>query len=311
VAMTSKQSKNRKQNAYRGKGSTVPKTSQTGRKRVAVWFLGLATVAITSFVTANFTNLGNVTSSFIGSLFSSIGPPVRINLVRVVQLPRNGDSHVFANALVLSDTELSQLNSLNQTDPGDQAWFANRHAVDISATGTELVVEGSRNHTVRITDIRPIVSCQLPLKGALFYSPPAGADMSTQLLFDLDSPHAPPSYIVNQNGTTTSGKDFFGTYTVSLNQGEQHTFKIVASTAKHFCKFTLTMTVLDEDKTVTETITNDGQPFQVTARLDNGSSNGFEKPGEFSAYQVLYIGGVAIGSHGLWQRANPNTYCDC
>ena len=230
--MTRKQGKNRKPIANHGKGSASIK-SQSGRKRVTLWFLGLVTVAITALVTTTFTNLGNVTSSFIGDLFSSTGLPVHIDSVRVIPLPAHGDSHAFANALVLSDTELSQLNLLRY--PSSYAWFVSRHAVDVGSTGTEIVIEGNRNHTVRITDMQPVVSCQSPLTGTLFFSPPAGAEMSTQLLFDLDNPNAPPSYIMqDQNGNPTQGKDFFGTYTVSLKQGEQYTFKVIGG---HFaCK---------------------------------------------------------------------------
>jgi len=299
VAINYKQRKNHKKGVVPSKGS-VSKTSQSGRKRVAAWFLGLAAVAITAFVTAYATNLGNITSSWIENLFPPTGLPVRIDSVGIMHV---GNTHAFANALVLSNNEFSQLNSLNQTDPSYEAWFASRHAVDTNRTIFELVVEGNRNHTVRITDIQPIVSCQPPLKGTLFFSPYGGADTSTQLLLDLDNPHAVPSYI-GENGT--SGKDFFGTHTVSLRQGEQFTFEVVASTTKHFCKFTLAMTVLDGDKTVTENVTNNGQPFQVTAMLDNNPT----KPGEFSAYQVLYIVGPKTNSFGdfEWDRANPNTF---
>ena len=40
--------------------------------------------------------------------------------------------------------------------------------------------------------------------------------------------------------------------------------------------------------------------------LDNNPT----KPGEFSAYQVLYIVGPKTNSFGdiMWDRANPNTF---
>ena len=112
-----------------------------------------------------------------------------------------------------------------------------------------------------------------------------------------------PTSIGDQNGTSTSGKDFFGTHTVSLRQGEQFTFEVDASTTKHFCKFTLAMTVLDGDKTVTENVTNNGQPFQVTAMLVNNPT----KPGRFLAYQVLYIPETNSFGDSMWARDNPNT----
>jgi len=152
------------------------------------------------------------------------------------------------------------------------------------------------------------------LNGTLFYSPPEGNDLSTQLLVNLDSPNSAPSYIASdQNGDTTSGKDFFGAYTVSLAQGQQYTVKVVASTAAHYCTFTLDMTVLDGEQTVVEHISNNGQPFRVTAMID--PDPGTPRPGEYAAYRMLYIGGVFSPGHGqnsfgnaLWARADPSTY---
>lgn len=259
----------------------------------------LLVFTLVMLVIASFTNPDNITSSFIRRLFySGGGDPVRIDSVSAQYMD---DTHVFANALVLSDSALSQLNSLYRDDPSYEDWFASRHAVN-DTSRTLLVLEGNRDHTVRIIGMQPIVSCQSPLSGTLFYSPSEGGDRSTELGFDLDNPQAPPSYaLLNQNGTITSGTGFFGTYTVSLNLGEQFTFLVVASTKKQFCKFTLMMTVVDGDKTVRETITNNGQPFQVTALLPYGYVP------EFSDYPVLYIGGI-LSTGSPWSRADPKTY---
>jgi hypothetical protein len=238
------------------------------------------------------------------------GVPAKVDLVRIVRGP--GDTHIFAAPLVLTANQLSQLNSLNQTEPGYQDWFTSHGAVDADRSDIEIVLEGNRSHTVRIVGIQPVTACSAPLRGTLFFSPSAGNDTSTQLFVNLDAPNTLPSYITSeQNGNIASGKDFFGTYTVSLTQGEQYTFKVVASTKAHYCSFTLDMTVLDGNQSVVEHIDDNGKPFHVSSMIDPNPT----APGEMSAYSVLYIGGVANFNGGqntfgddLWTPADPSTY---
>ena len=117
--------------------------------------------------------------------------------------------------------------------------------------------------------MRPAEQCASPLRGTIFYSPSAGADPVTQLNMDLDNPGIPASYqeTYQVNGVTEgkAAADYFGHNTVSLGNGEQFTFDIHASTATHYCRFSLAMTVVDGTKTVTENVDDHGVPFQVTA----------------------------------------------
>lgn len=284
------------------------------RKRAFVWAGGIATAGVGALVAAIATGLGNDAVAHITAQqpAAATGSPAKIDLVDHV--PELGDTHAVAKPLVLSAAELGQLNSLNQGTPAYEAWFASHGAVDTVRTENEIVVEGNRSHQVRIIDIQPVTTCSAPWNGTLFASPPSASNTSTQLFLNLDAPNSRPSYIApGPNGEATAGADFFGTYTVSLNQGEQYTFNVVATTTAHYCSFTLDMTVLDDGHAVVEKIDDNGRPFQVSAVIDSDPNE--PRPGEYSAYQELYIGGVDNVGGGdnafdepLWASADPQTF---
>jgi hypothetical protein len=290
-------------------------TKKSKRGRIIKWTAGIATAAVTAFVVAYFTAIGNhvaALSTKPGQPAQPGGQPVKIDLVTIQ--PGPGQSSVFPGSLVLSASQLAALNSLNESAPSFQQWFTSRGGVAVDNLFVELIVEGNRDGAVQIVGMQPVVSCHDPLTGALFYSPSAGADLNTQLMINLDSPLTPPRYLANVNGQVSGGSDFFRHFTVSLDHGEQFTFLINASTTKQYCQFTLDMTVLDGSKTATESVSDNGKPFAVTAIYNADDLN----PGAFSRYQELYVGGVAttgLAGSGrnqfgdpLWLRANPVTY---
>ncbi|NUP51000.1 MAG: hypothetical protein HOW97_27360 [Catenulispora sp.] len=230
-------------------------TKKSTKKRIALWVGGMASVVVTALLAAFSTTIGNHLGAKAVSPGEPAGMPARVDSV---VMPRSDTfSYVFGDTLNLTDAELGQLNSLNQTDGDYQTWFTSRHAVSGQSIEIQLVVEGNRDHAVRILNIQPVSSCTAPLSGTLFINPSAGGDRSTHLLLDLDSSSVLTAY--------TGGKDFFNDYTISLNRGEQYTFGIYASTSKSYCHFTLDMTVLDGDKTIHEQVDDKGTPFQVTS----------------------------------------------
>jgi hypothetical protein len=87
---------------------------------------------------------------------------------------------------------------------------------------------------------------------------------------------------------------------VALNHDEQFTFDILATTALHYCQFSLKMTVVDGTRTVTETLNNHGKPFQVTATI------GPSQNPDFSRYSVVYLGGTD-SQNGKWSQLDPAT----
>jgi len=148
--------------------------------------------------------------------------------------------------------------------------------------------------------LQVIKSCQPPLNGTLFYSPPAGEEDTIGIGFNLDNP---TSIAQHYKGHELSG-DYFAEHTISLTRGEVQTLQIVAKTTQYYCEFTLKLIVVSGSTKTTETITDDGAPFRVTAIHREGRG-----PGPLSYYQVLYVGGVAPGAiHGAFTPQNPATY---
>jgi hypothetical protein len=297
-----------------GNGNSRDKSDESRRRRIGKWVAGVAATVVAAVLAAilvpYFTSVGKHVSASLNQPGQPGGPPVKIDLVTLEQGPNQ--SRVLPTSLVLSASQLSSLNSLSTS--GVQNWFAGHGAVTSDGVLIQLVLQGNRNNSVRIVNMQPLVRCHAPLTGTLFYSPSAGADLNTQMLLNLDEPFAPSKYIANVNGQASSGTNFFQHFTVSLKHNEQFTFLVNASTNKQYCAFTLKMTVLDGTHTVTETVSDNGKPFRVTAIYGQNSLN----QGAFSRYHELYVGGVAAsGLKGsgqnqfgdpLWLHVNPASY---
>jgi hypothetical protein len=296
--MTGHRESDRPHPARRGPLRSKQPRKLSKSQRVAAWICGLAGVAAAAFITAFSTTLGNQVAALSTSQGAPGGQPVKIDLVNTQN--SLGDAYVFPGSVVLTQQQLASLNSLDQSAPAYDRWFLSRGAVDTSPIDIQLVVQGNRTHGVRIVNIRPVISCQMPLHGTLFESPSAGGQGSTLLYLNLDQPRPALSYQAPGSGAY---KDYFSHYTVSLNEGEQFTFQIFAMTIEHYCKFSLDMTVLDNGRTVVERVNNHGKPFQVTSIYRS------------SKYSVLYLGGLDSiypkrqNNYGNtpWSRVNPAT----
>jgi hypothetical protein len=230
------------------------------------------------------------------------GPPVKAALVSVERSDEQGDTYVFANKVELSGEELRSLNEADQdyTNPAHyHDWFRSRGGVDPSLSIVKAVLESNRAQPVRITGMRPLKRCQAPLLGTIFDSPPAGAEASVAIGFDLDSSR-PIAQAITENGEWQG--DYFAKYTVSLKPGEQQTFQIKSKTRQRYCEYTLELSTVDDGKTITQVLDNNGQPFRVTALADEVDSGT-----PYRRYQAAYIGGVLRPSGG-WIRVDPLTY---
>ena len=149
----------------------------------------------------------------------------------------------------------------------------------------KLVVEGNRAYPVRIIYMRVNAKCTQPLRGTYFLNSPAGGPGSNlDFEFNLDSP-VPTPQLQSMRG------DYFKTHTVILKKGESETFEIGSWTDRHYCSYTLQMSVVDGDKTVAENVSYHGHPFQVSAPS--------------ARYRVLYVGGRLPGETAPFVRQNP------
>jgi hypothetical protein len=216
------------------------------------------------------------------------GPPVKIDSVTVLRTVAQAGTYVFQRPLDLSQSELRSLNQLQDLTPQYYAWFRSRGGVDPSTSNVQLVLEGNAAQAVRITNMVLVKQCTAPLSGTLFASPSAGNEHSILINFDLDSPQP-----VAQ---TPGGHDFFTANTISLQPGEVQVIQITASTKLFYCQYSIHLTALTGDHATEETITDNGQPFRVTATYTS-----------VARYHALYVGGVATRT-GYFMRENPQAY---
>ena len=216
-----------------------------------------------------------------------------IDLVSVAN--SKGDSYAFPNARILTKSQLAALDALPFPSPASDSWFLHAGAVDTSPIDIQLIVQGNSDNEVRITNIKPVASCQVASHGTLFYSPTAGADGSTVLLLNLDN--LQPELYYQAAGHPAGKEAYFASNTVSLSRGEQFTFQIIAETHVNYCHFSLDMTILDGTHAETEVVNYHGTPFSVIATAHT-----------LSEYPVLYVGGIAAISKNPWTRVDPKRY---
>lgn len=228
------------------------------------------------------------------------GPPVKIDAVSVVRNVLQGGTYVFPQKRVLTAAELRTLNQFNLTQPQYDTWFRSRGAVDPEFSNLKLVVEGNRTHPVQVTGLRLIKHCQQPLDGTLFASPPGGSNPTLRIGFNLDSPASIAQDYRGSFYPYPMSGDYFAEHTISLSRSEVQTLQVSAITTKQYCEYILELTAVDGGTTVTETITDHGRPFRVTALK-------FANQDPYSDYKALYVGGV-LTRKGAFIAENPATY---
>jgi hypothetical protein len=231
---------------------------------------------------------------------SRSGSPVHVAFQSVERNDLQGNTWVFPQRIDLTDSELVHLNETRQDRTGTayKEWARSHGGVDPNVSILKLVLEGNRNHTVRVVDLRTIAKCQAPLDGTILYSPPAGADTTEAIGFDLDSTSPVAQHF---DGRSLSG-NYFIDKTIGLRPDEQQTVVIYSMSKNHYCEYSLALTVLDDGKTTTQTITNHGEPFRVTATLPR------TKEAPVGSYRSGYMGGVAnVSGDGTFVRAAGST----
>jgi hypothetical protein len=245
------------------------------------------TAAFIAAATAFGTGFGQSLFHTVSAQTEPSGQPVKIDSV-TPNTDQEGIDYAFSRSLVLTGAELKSLNRLSPDDPSYDSWFTSRGGVVPSPFVMKIVVQGNRLHPVLITDMGVLIDrCTRPLHGALFANSSGGGTVADQaVVFDLDAPHPLP-----QNGLLNG--NFFSAHSISLKKGELQVLKVVVNSSR-YCLYRFRFTVVDGTRTVPEIVSNDGQPFSITAWL----------PG--SQYRVLYIGG-SIGVTGPLVRMNPAT----
>jgi hypothetical protein len=261
-------------------------------KQPLVWIGSLVTALAAAAAAAFGSGLGTslfsaAHSTSSGAAVAAItGPPVLIDSVS--QDPdQQSFSYVLPQRLILSGAQLQSLNRLSPNDPAYSAWFTSRGGVQPEPAVLKLVVEGNRAHPVLIIDMGITDTCTSPPSGTYFANGSNGGSVdSLAVVFDLDLAHPVPG-----NGQLVGS--YFSSHSVSLGQGEQEVFKVVVDSTR-YCRYQITLTVVDGTKTETEVVSDHGQPFKVSGLL---------APGQ---YQALYVGG-GLGTTGPFTRRDPAT----
>lgn len=247
---------------------------------------GLAATVVAALITAAFTTHGfGFMDPHLRQSAKVDGLPVRIDSVTLDTANRPTLGFVFARPLVLTPPQLVVLNSLSPNNPRYTSWFTSRGGVAPYENYVKLVVEGNRPYPVRVIYMRVNAKCTQPLQGTYFLNSPAGGPGSNlNFEFNLDSPVPTPQL-------QYMGGDYFKTHTVLLRKGESATLEIGSRTTRHYCSYTLQMSVVDGDKTVVENVSYHGHPFQVSASS--------------ARYKLLYVGGRLPGETAPFVRRNP------
>jgi hypothetical protein len=256
-----------------------------------VWAGSIATLLAGGAATAFGTGLGQSLFSAVhdtpGAAAAVSGPPVLIDSV-TVDSGRSDFSYVLPRPMVLTSGQLDSLNRLTPDNPQYDQWFTSRGGVLPSPAVLKLVVEGNRPHPVLIVDMGISDHCTQPLSGTLFENGSNGGSVGDLgVRFDLDLTRPVPV-----NGI--AGGSYFAAHSYSLQKGEQAVFQVVSSSTR-YCQYRITLTVVDGTRTLTETVSDDGQPFKVTGTLPQ------------ARYEALYVGSTQTGMAAPFTRRNPAT----
>lgn len=243
------------------------------------------------------------------SVSNPVGPVMKIDAAIPERSElENGRTWLFQRPIKLTESDLKQANRLMMKVDltAYDSWWRERGGVDPDMTNVKVVLRGNSRTGLRILSMTPRVTCGKPLTGALALSPPEADASSAAIGFDLDSPD-PIARNVKLNDRL--GSPYFSSKTITLKYGETFTVQLRAQTYKKYCEFRIVANVLVGQKQIAVTIDNHGRPFKVSGMpeaLFGGDSSG--KPGGYSRYQELYIGGAVSPPNGLWHVANPATW---
>lgn len=119
-------------------------------------------------------------------------------------------------------------------------WLVERGAADHLETRFRLTVRSVAHATVVVREIRANVDSLESLDGTLVYSPTAGANSATLLVFDLDASTSEAWEYLEDGGRDRVGTaPYFHLHNVTLAPGEIHDFIIVGRATASMASWTL------------------------------------------------------------------------
>jgi hypothetical protein len=307
--MSPKKNKNSSASAKRktqkeaSSGRKLPTAGQVPDTRRPLWRQPLAQIvgAIGVLVTATIVAIGGGLGGRIINLITAPqpphGPPVRIDSASSLQ-PWHDDSYVLPYGLLLTPTQLADMNAETaRSASAYQSWFREKHGAQANQGYVQVTISSNYSSPVTIREIGVIKNCQKSLNGTLFDNRHGSAEFPIPAIeFNLDQNVSVGQYgSPPGNNRPPPGGNFFAKEEVTVSPHERpQTLSIFASTQFQYCKFTFQMHVVTDRGESVETITNDGQPFQLTAAIGSDyrttyshfaivyADNSFVPPGRFT-----------------------------
>jgi hypothetical protein len=242
------------------------------------------------------------------------GPPVAIEQVSQIQTWQDY-SFVTPSKLVLTSAQLAAMNRQITSSPSAySAWFLSHGGVIANKGIIGITVRGNSTGPVTITDMEIVKYCGRPLTGGtLFYSPTSGAGPfgTAQIGFDLGQQVSVGQYIPAPSAKSnppSPGGNFFAKEVITLQPGEPQTLSVYVTAENEYCNFKFQLHVATPTGPATETISDNGKPFQITTDQEPTTSEPNQVPG-FSSYGAVYAGGFAdLQNHQAFVQVNPESY---
>jgi len=220
------------------------------------------------------------------------GPPVIVEDVSAGEWDYG--SWVYPKALMLKTAQLAALKAMPTGSVRvNQAWIT-------------LTIAGNSAAPATINNISIVKHCQAPLaRGAtLFYVPPGAGSLSTSpVYFNLDNQILLGQYLSKETGHLYS--NFFAKQVVTLKYHEPWTFAIFVTTNDHYCQFSFQLSVATIKGPVSETVSDHGRLFSLTADSETMSGTNHVP---FSSYAVIYAPTYDSQGNSHLIRVNPATY---
>jgi hypothetical protein len=255
----------------------------------------IASTVLSTFATSVFVH--DVPAKNIAdSILNKGDPPIEVLSILERDYGAQGQTWALREKVgSLDRSEETLLATASRFQDEFQKWVRSRGGIDVDSSYIKLVVTGRRYAKVLITDMHVrVVQRSKPVAGTLFYAPPEGDSTTSLIGFDLDEsiPVArtiDPSKKVGNPGYL--GKPYFRENTVTLTEGEQHIFNVVAATKNCHCVWNIELDIIADNRAqkiiagLPEANGGNDKPFETTARADSRS----HEKGNFAVYEELYV----------------------
>lgn len=160
----------------------------------------------------------------------------------------------------------------------DMDLFIRMGGVPANTMTLALGLEGRRQQTVRIVDIRPEIRARSrPLTGALLLSYDAGGSDVERIAFDLDD-NRPVAHAISDETGEVDRRPYFADRTITLAEGEVVTATLDFSVRDAYVEFDILIEVVYGNQREQIIVTDKGRSFSLTACAE-----------ELNDYAVAYV----------------------